>query len=117
MLTINILGILLIILIVWWFWLYKPKEVSVSSEQITILVDNGIYLPARIRLPSGQTNAVRFLRKDASPCSASVLVPGVEIGVDLPLNKGVVIDLPPMKKGEYNFHCPMQMYKGIFLVE
>jgi len=117
MLTINIVGILLIILIVWWFWLYKPEEVSASSEQITVLVENGTYQPARIKLLSGQATVVRFLRKDASPCAASVLVPDFEISKDLPLNKGVLMELPAMEKGEHDFHCQMQMYRGTFVVE
>jgi plastocyanin domain-containing protein len=117
MLTVNLLGISLIILIVWWFWLYKPQGVSASGEQITILVENGSYQPSRIKLPSGQPVIVRFLRKDASPCAASVLIPDAEISQDLPLNKGVLVELPAMEKGEHHFHCQMQMYKGIFLVE
>lgn len=28
MMVINLLGLLLIALIVWWFWIYKPKAVD-----------------------------------------------------------------------------------------
>ena len=54
MLIINILGVLLIALIVWWFWLYKPKEVSISEQGITVLVENGTYQPSRLKVASGQ---------------------------------------------------------------
>jgi len=32
MLLVNILGALLIALIIWWFWLYKPKGVAASAK-------------------------------------------------------------------------------------
>jgi hypothetical protein len=31
MLIINLLGLLLITLIAWWFWIYTPKDVSVKK--------------------------------------------------------------------------------------
>lgn len=117
MLIVNILGVSLIVLIIWWFWLYKPKKVSVSNETIIVLVENGTYQPSRIRLKAGQEATISFLRKDTSPCAASVLIPDVEISKDLPLNKIVRIQLPAMEEGEYDFHCQMQMYRGTLLVD
>ena len=60
MLIINTLGILLIALIVWWFWLYKPKEVSISEQGITVLVENGTYQPSRLKVASGQQVNIQF---------------------------------------------------------
>ena len=79
MLIINILGVLLIALIVWWFWLYKPKEVSISEQGITVLVENGTYQPSRLKVASGQQVNIQFLRKDASPCAEMVLFPDFNI--------------------------------------
>ncbi len=117
MLIINSLGILLIALIVWWFWLYKSKETAVSDDQITVIVENGIYQPSRIKLPAGQSVSICFLRKDPGPCSATLVIPDAEISQELPLNKAMLVELPAMEKGEHPFHCQMQMYKGKFLVE
>lgn len=117
MMFINILGVLLIGLIVWWFWLYKEKDLSVAEGAINIVVENGTYQPAKIKLMAGQSTAITFLRKDASPCSATLLIPDFEISQELPLNKSVSIVLPTLTKGEYPFHCQMQMYKGSFVVE
>ena len=117
MLLINLFGLLLIGLIVWWFWLYKEKELSVSGSNITITVKDGIYQPSRIRLAEGQVVTLQFLRKDASPCAGTVLIPDFEISTELPVNKLSTIVLPALSKGEYPFHCQMEMYKGVLIVE
>tara|TARA_R110001583_G_scaffold102853_2_gene249489 strand:- start:2337 stop:2687 length:351 start_codon:yes stop_codon:yes gene_type:complete len=114
---INLFGLLFISLIVWWFWLYKEKEMSVSEDEILITVEDGVYQPSRIKLSAGQPTTLQFLRKDASPCSATLLIPDFDISADLPMNKVSAIDLPTLKKGEYPFHCQMQMYKGTLIVE
>ena len=117
MLLINLLGLLLIGLIVWWFWLYKEKELSVSGGDIKITVKDGIYQPSRIRLAAGQPATIQFLRKDASSCAGTVLIPDFEISTELPMNKVTAIVLPTLSQGEYPFHCQMQMYKGTLIVE
>jgi plastocyanin domain-containing protein len=116
MLIINSLGVLLIIGIVWWFWLYKPAEVSAAEGVITVIVENGTYKPSRIRLAENQAAIIRFQRKDASPCSGTVLFPDFQISEELPLNKNKEISLPIMRAGSYPFHCQMQMYRGEIVV-
>lgn len=116
MMIINLLGLLLIALIVWWFWIYKPKAVSADTNTMTIIVDNGIYEPSRIQLPVGQPITLRFLRKDASPCAATVVFSDFDISEDLPLNKVKDIKLPALESGAYAFTCQMQMYRGELIV-
>mgnify|MGYP003385537816 CR=1 FL=1 len=117
MLIINISGVLLIALIVWWFWLYKPKDVAISGQGVTVVVEDGNYQPSRIKLPSGAPVTVNFLRHDAGPCADIVLFPDFNISEELPLGKNKSIALPAMEKGEYPFHCQMQMYQGILIVD
>ena len=124
MVVINLLGLLLIALIIWWFWIYKPREVTlvedgVESESegvVTILVENGIYAPSRIRLPAGQPGLLRFIRKDPSACAERVVFADFEISEELPVNTPKDIVLPPMDAGEYVFTCQMQMYRGELIV-
>lgn len=116
MLIINLAGVLLIVLIVWWFWVYKSKEVSAEHGAVTVIVDNGTYQPSRIRLPAGQAATLRFLRKDASPCAEVVVFSAFDISEELPLNKPKDISLPPMQAGKYSFTCQMQMYRGELIV-
>lgn len=118
MMIINIVGFLFIGLIVWWFWLYKPAETEATKEnRIKVVVNNGIYQPARIKVKAGTPALIEFVREDTSPCAAMVLFPDFEISEELSLNESKLLELPAMVSGEYPFHCQMQMYKGLLIVE
>ncbi len=117
MMLINVLGLGLIAVIAWWFWVYQPRTTELGKDDLLIVVENGIYQPARIKLPADQSVSLVFLRKDASPCSEMLLIPDLQVSETLPFNKTKRVDLPPMKKGEYAFHCQMQMYRGQLTVE
>ena len=117
MLLVNIAGLLLIALIVWWFWLYKPAQVELGENPLVIVVENGTYQPAHIKLTANQPAVLQFLRKDASPCSEMLLIPDLQISETLPLNKPMRVQLPAMAAGAYPFHCQMQMYRGQLNVE
>lgn len=114
---INLAGLLLIVLIVWWFWLYKPKDTELGDGKLLVLVENGVYFPARIKIKANEKTVISFLRKDASPCAEMVIFPDFEISESLPVNKQKGIELPPMNSGIYKFHCQMQMYRGEVYVE
>lgn len=117
MMIINLVGIVLIGLIIWWFWLYKPtKAVDSSVENITIVVNDGVYQPSRIKVSADKKTTLRFLRKDGSPCAATVIFPSFELSEELPIDIKKSVVLPPMASGEYPFHCPMKMYTGTLIV-
>src|SRR5690606_11883307 len=113
----NIAGLALIALIVWWFWLYKPKEAELGENDLVITVENGTYSPSRIKVPTGEPVEIKFIRKDQSPCSETLLIPELQISDTLPLNKLKTIQLPALAAGEYAFHCQMQMYRGQITVK
>ncbi len=117
MMIINIAGLALIALIVWWFWLYKPKEAELGENDLVITVENGTYSPSRIKVPSGEPVEIKFMRRDQSPCCETLLIPELQISDTLPLNKLKTIQLPAMSSGEYAFHCQMQMYRGQITVQ
>jgi plastocyanin domain-containing protein len=117
MLIVNTTGFVLIALIVWWFWLYKPREVEIDKGEVVVVVENGSYQPAHIKLAANQATELHFLRKDPSPCAEMLLLPDLEISESLPLNKTKTIGLPPLEAGEYDFHCQMHMYRGSLKVE
>jgi plastocyanin domain-containing protein len=127
MLLINLTGLGLIILIIWWFWLYKPAATAVAvknenidskhSNEVTVVVDSGIYQPSHLLSPENKSLNINFIRKDSSACAATVIFPDFDISAELPLNKLVKIQLPAMQQGEYVFHCQMKMYSGTLLVK
>lgn len=116
MFWVNSAGILLIALIVWWFWLYKPKKMKTEGQSVTILVENGVYSPANIEVRAGEEIQLNFIRKDQSPCAELVIFPDLDLSESLPIGKPYRIKLPPLKAGSYPFHCQMQMYRGMVQV-
>jgi plastocyanin domain-containing protein len=114
---INITGLVLIGLIVWWFWLSKPKSQWAASGVVDIVVDGGVYVPARIEVTAGQPVTLRFLRKDANPCAEKVLFDDLGIAADLPIGQPVELTITPKTAGDYAFTCQMQMYRGTLVVK
>jgi len=114
---VNFAGLILVGLIVWWFWLSRPKaQRAVGPQPIEIIVADGVYAPARIEVPVGQSVTLRFLRKDPSPCAQKVIFDALGISSDLPIDKPQELILTPDKAGEYEFTCEMGMYRGKLVV-
>jgi plastocyanin domain-containing protein len=115
---INLLGATLIVGIIWWFWLYKPRQIAeAASGLVTVVVEDGVYNPSRIKLPRGEPVTLRFLRKDASPCAAFVVIDALDFSEELPVNKPRDLTVQFDVAGEYEFACQMKMYRGILVVE
>ncbi|MEW5755196.1 MAG: cupredoxin domain-containing protein [Pseudomonadota bacterium] len=112
---INILGLLLIALIVWWFWMATPRAVRIAGDIVDIRVAGGVYTPAQIQVPVGKPVRLRFLRQDATPCARQVVIPRLERVFELELNKPREVTLTFPESGEYEFACEMHMYVGRFL--
>ena len=112
---VNLGGLGLIVLIVWWFWLSHPKAAHAGAGPIEIVVDNGVYTPARIEVPAGRPITLRFLRRDASPCAEKVLFDDLGVSADLPPGKPADVTLSP-PPGEHEFSCEMHMYRGRLVV-
>jgi plastocyanin domain-containing protein len=117
MLIINLLSFVLIGLIIWWFWLYKPGTAAVTKGTVPIIVENGVYSPAQVRVQAGESIILSFVRKDGSPCSAIVQFDDLGLSEELPLNKAREIKFDSLKPGKYPFSCQMQMYRGELIVE
>lgn len=119
-LLINLSGLAVIALTIWWFWLAskgnRPQAAS-ADEKLEILVKDGVYEPARIRIPAGKETALHFRREDASPCAEWVLFPDLEVSSQLAVDQATEVTIPAAEVGEYPFHCQMQMYRGTLVVE
>ena len=75
MLWINLVGIALIVLIVWWFWLYKEHNISIAEGSLEVLVKDGIYQPAHIKIRANEERQIVFHRADATPCAEMLSIP------------------------------------------
>lgn len=101
-------------LVVWWFWFSKPKaRVAAGAGPIDILVDNGVYTPVRIQVPTGNPVTLRFHRKDPSPCPERVLFDDLDVSADLVLGTPTEVTITPETPGDYQFTCQMGMYRGV----
>jgi len=112
-LVVNLAGVMLIGLIVYWFWFSTPRKVTASRAQpIEIHVKDGVYTPAHIETKKGETIRLRFVREDPDPCAAKVIFNSLNKSLELPLNGTAEIELHPEEAGEIDFTCEMQMYRG-----
>lgn len=113
---INFSGLVVIALIMWWFWLSKPKARAAAIDgPLEVVVDNGVYTPSQIETVAGKPITLRFVRKDPSPCAEKVLFDDLGVSLDLPVGKPVDVTVVPPEPGEYEFTCQMHMYRGRLL--
>ena len=55
-LLVNLVGLILMALVVWWFWLsHRKSSAQATTQEATIIVEDGVYTPASIRAKSGQS--------------------------------------------------------------
>lgn len=109
---VNIIGLLLIVFIIWWFWLSKPKAITAVTNLIEIKIKNGVYDPALIQVKAKEPITLRFIREDGSACAETISFADLHISKILPLNVPTDIQLFLPKAGEYEFTCQMGMYRG-----
>lgn len=86
-----------------------------TAKEIEVVVQGG-YKPDRVVVAEGEPVRLRFIRKESSGCSREVVFPAFGIRKELPENTPVVIQLPALKAGEYEFKCGMDMLRGKVVV-
>ncbi len=117
-LIINFIFIALIIFIIWWFWLYKPKAVKIAvSDHIKVLIAKGVYNPDMIYASRGKPLHIEFHLKDETHCAATIIFPDLNVSAELTINKPQTVTITPDKIGKFEFTCPMGMYRGQLIVE
>lgn len=116
--VVNAIGILFILLILWWFWFSKKQPIITASLQtpIEIIAEGGTYLPNQIAIPPKTDIVLRFIRKDPSPCAESVVFPELGISATLAVDRATDVKVNIASHGEYSFSCAMGMYQGKLIV-
>jgi plastocyanin domain-containing protein len=114
---VNIAGVLTMIAIVGWFWLWpRRRSVVASGRVIDITVANGVYEPDSITIRRGETATLNFHRIDPSPCAEQVIFHDLDISASLPLGGARVLRITPPQTGTFPFTCQMHMYRGTLQV-
>lgn len=115
-LLINLISIVLIALIYWFFFMKKEGKAVNVEDEVTITVEGG-YKPEVIKVKKGKPVTLKFYRKDESSCLEEVVIPDFNIRQHLALNKTTEIVITPGEVGEYEISCGMSMFHGKLIVE
>jgi plastocyanin domain-containing protein len=114
---VNIAGVLVMVAIVGWFWLWPRRHtVAAAGQVIHITVANGVYEPDSIAIRRGETATLNFHRVDPSPCAEQVIFHDLDISASLPIGGTRAIHIVPRRAGTFRFTCQMQMYQGTLKV-
>ncbi len=118
--VVNLIGIALIALIVWYFWLSKPEAAKAattsSGVQEVFVVVKGGYSPDTIQVEAGHPVRLMFNRQESSPCSDKVVLDAFGVSADLPEGETVPVEFTPTTPGDYEFACQMGMLRGKVIV-
>lgn len=95
----------------------SPTRAQAPSQvrEIEIVVQGG-YHPNRVTIREGERVRLRFVRRETSMCSRYIVLPWLNVRRELPPNQPVIIDLPAMRAGSYEFRCGMNMLRGTIVV-
>ena len=119
-LIVNIIGLALIALVVWYFWLYRREGVQLAVvagvQEATIKVKGG-YDPDVVVVKKGKPVRLNFLRQESAMCSEMVIFDKLQKSAKLPEGETVSIEFTPMQDGEIPFQCQMGMLRGKVIVE
>ena len=119
-LIVNIIGLALIALVVWYFWLYRREgvqlDVDAGVQEATIKVKGG-YDPDVVVVKKGKPVRLNFLRQESAMCSEMVIFDKLQKSAKLPEGETVSIEFTPMQDGEIPFQCQMGMLRGKVIVE
>ena len=105
-----LLGALGMIGFIYWFFLGKKDEDGQVATDVKITVSGG-YSPALVKVPAGKEITLILNRTDPTDCLEEFTIPDLKIKKSLPMNEEVVLKLK-VNKGEYPWHCGMDMYHG-----
>ena len=117
---VNLAGLGLIALIVWYFWLSKPEGtvagITSDGYQEAFIVVKGGYTPDTIRVSAGKPVRLVFNRQEADPCSERVVIDAFDRSADLHQGTNVPLVFTPDQPGTYEFACQMGMLRGKVIV-
>ncbi len=118
---VDVIGLAAIAFIVWFFWLVKAKGVRATMtsggyQEQMVLVKGG-YTPDVIVVEAGKPVRLTFVRQESASCSDTVLLPAFNKSAKLPDGETVPIEFLPRERGEFEFACPMGMFRGTLIVE
>ncbi len=119
-LVVSVLGILLIVLVNWYFFFSKRKTASaelkeMGFQEVKVIVKGG-YSPDVIVVKKGIPVRLNFYRDETADCSDTIVFGDFKIRKPLPAFKTTAVEFTPENEGEYDFTCGMGMMRGKLIV-
>ncbi len=118
--VVTVGGIALSGFIAWFFRLSGKKATRVAAigevQEQDVVVKGG-YTPDLIVVQAGKPVRLNFKRQESAACSETVILDSFGKSAFLPEGQTVALELVPEKRGEYAFHCQMNMLRGKLVVE
>ena len=118
---VDLVGLGVIGVIVWFFWLVKTKgvkaNVTTGGYQEQMVLVKGGYTPDHIVVERGKPVRLNFVRQESDACSEMVLLPAFHKSAHLPEGQVVPVEFMPTEPGEFEFACQMGMFRGTVIVE
>jgi plastocyanin domain-containing protein len=119
-LVMTVLGLLLIVLVNWYFFFSKRRLTSAQIRQtgiqeVKIMVKGG-YDPDVIVVKKGIPVRLNFYRDETADCSDTIVFGDFNVRKPLPAFQTTSVEFTPEKEGEYVFTCGMGMLRGKLIV-
>jgi plastocyanin domain-containing protein len=92
-----------------------PKPIARTNGPLHVRVRGG-YHPNTLCASAGRPIQISFLREESAACSERVVFPEFGKNVMLPTGRWVLVELPPVPPGRYQFTCAMNMLTGTLVV-
>lgn len=119
--TVTLGGLVLSILIIWFFFFSETKGVQASTAaggvQEAVIVVKGGYTPDTIVVKAGRPVRLIFNRQETAACSEMVVFGAFGKSAKLPTGEDVPVEFLPKEPGEYEFACQMGMLRGKLIAE
>lgn len=117
-----LLGGLAAILWVNWYFFLARRSAAVAQlggrgVQESVIVVEGGYSPAEIKVSKGTPVRLTFDRRETSGCSEEIVFPHFGIRKFLPAHQRTVVEFTPQESGSFEFTCGMSMLRGKLIVE
>jgi plastocyanin domain-containing protein len=105
-----------------WYFLFARRAATVAETgargvQESVIVVQGGYSPAVIKVKKGLPVRLTFDRQETSSCSEEIVFPDFGIRKFLPAHQQTVIEFTPETPGSFDFTCGMSMLRGKLIVE
>ena len=84
--------------------------------EIPLVIENTKFVPDVVQIPADVPVRLIVDRREDVACSAQILLPQLDILVDLAPNGTTVVEIPATKAGMYTLTCGMSMMSGQLVV-